>query len=534
MIGVSAISELPISALPAAFLTPGEQSVTALYASHSFVTRGTDSPAHRFIPGRIAKGLQLTRAITRGEAGTFGSLIETKFGEIELNNAGGALDSLIDDFTADGRAIRLYIGATEIDTAGRERVQAFADFELVYTARAGSWSLEHDVLRLRVRDLGIRLRDRIQIQTYSGGGGATGTAELAGRTMPLAFGHCKNVTAQLVDPLILMYQVHAGSMQEFIAVYDKAIEVTGFFGDFPTYDALAAATLVGSPVEQGYATCLATGHFRLATPPLGRVTADIRGDKDNTTGNHVTTHGSVIRMILRDYGNILSADIDHTSFNDFTANNPSAVMGLFLPAGDESTTEEVVARIALSCGAVVGQDRSGLYRIFLLDEPALAQHWSFDDRDIIRIEREEPDYSIPFKSWQVGYDVNWTVQDSGELAGGLTDARRQFVEHEFRFALTQDPAIASAHATSTGAPTRKSLFRDEDDAQAETERLIGLYARGRALYRFAVKNALFSVELGQTVRLTYPRWNLAQGKHFVVVAVHDDADAIETEILVFG
>lgn len=529
MISGAAISELPIAALPDALLT-GSESITARYASHTFATRSTDTPAHANIQGRITKGVRLAREIEIGGDGAFGSLIRTTFGAIELNNADGALDGLVDDFTADGRDVRLYIGATEILTGGRQRVQAFADFELVYTTVAGSWSLEHDSLKLRIRDLGASLRSRLQSQTYSGAGGAAGPAELAGRTMPTAFAYCKNVTAQLVDPTNFMYQVHSGSIQAITAVYDMGIEVP-FDTDYASYAALDGATI---PAGE-YATCLATGHLRLGgSGPLGNVTVDLQGDKDNISGNVVTTHANVIRMILRDYGGIPSASIDHDSFNTVTALAPTAQMGLFLPAGDQSTVEDVIARIALSNGCVVGQDRSGLYRIFRLDPPAASQHWSFNDRDIVRIDREEPGYSIPWRSWSIGYDANWTIQDAGELAGGVTTTRRLFLETERRYAFVQSPTIALAHNTSKDALPRDSLYRDQDDAEEEAERLLGLYARGRALYRFVVKNALFSVDLGQTVRLTYPRWNLANGRHFVVIAVADDADAIETELLVFG
>ena len=528
MIGVSAISELPISALPAAFLT-GQQSVTVRYASQTFATRATDSPAHTNVQGRIARGVRIQRSIQTGDGGAFGSLISTSFGEIELNNADGALDGLINDFTADGRPIRLYIGATEITAEGRERVQPFADFALVYSSVAGAWSLEHDVLKLRVRDLSVRLRIRLQSLTYSGEGDATGPAELTGRTMPTAFGRCLNVTAQLVDPTILAYQVHSGRIDSMTAVYDQGIEVP-FDVDYGSYALLAAATVPAGT----YATSLTSGHFRLGSIPTGNVTADIRGHRtEPPDDNYTDEHGGVMLVILRHYASFPDSLIDLDSFAALDVAQPES-MGLFLPAGDESTVEEVLAQIALSAGAFVGQDRSGLYRAQRLEVPALAQHWSFDDRDIVAIEREEPDYSIPWKSWSVGYQVNFTVQDAGELAGGVSSSRRLFLESERRWAIAQDPAIALAHTTSSGSPPRSSFFLAKAVAETEAERLLTLYTRGRALYRFVVKNALFSVEIGQTVRLTYPRWNLANGKHFVAVGVGYDADRVESEILVFG
>jgi hypothetical protein len=54
------------------------------------------------------------------------------------------------------------------------------------------------------------------------------------------------------------------------------------------------------------------------------------------------------------------------------------------------------------------------------------------------------------------------------------------------------------------------------------------------MYEVVVKTALFSVRIGQTVRLTYHRWNLDGGKNFLVVGVADDADRVESVLLVFG
>jgi hypothetical protein len=54
------------------------------------------------------------------------------------------------------------------------------------------------------------------------------------------------------------------------------------------------------------------------------------------------------------------------------------------------------------------------------------------------------------------------------------------------------------------------------------------------MYEVVVKTALFSVRIGQTVRLTYHRWDLDGGKNFVVVGVTDDAIRVETTLVVFG
>ena len=213
MLGHRAISERPLASLLSEQVV-AVTTVTEYFASRSFATRATDAPAHRFFPGRIIRGLRLSRRLTTAEGGQFGALIETDFGEVQLANNDGSLDHLVEQYAADGRQIRLKIGSTETGSDGIERVQPYASFVTVYTSVAGPWTFEHDVVRLRIEDLSNRLQSRLQQAVYAGTGGKEGTVDIAGRTKPTALGRCFNVTAQLVDPLILTYQLHAGAIEE--------------------------------------------------------------------------------------------------------------------------------------------------------------------------------------------------------------------------------------------------------------------------------------------------------------------------------
>lgn len=541
MLGHHALSVMPLSGISDALAVTTTET-TFRFATATFTTRPTDSPAHTSIKGALGRGFQLDRRLTTAEDGQFGSLIETSLGEIELDNSDGSLDHLVDQYAADGRQIRIKIGAREIDARGRRPVKAFNTFALVYTAIAGVWTFEHDVIRLRIDSLTNRLNRRIQQQVYAGTGGQQGTGDMAGRTLPLTFGRCRNVSPQLVDPQILTYQLHAGAIDSIEVVYDAGVAVP-FSADYPTY-----AALVASGVAPGsYASCLAEGFFRLGSIPVGQVTADLRGDIDNINGFYVGRHASISRMILRDYGGFQSSELDLTSFTTFNDQQPSEI-GLFLPSGDQSTVINILELIAFSGGAFVGQDRSGLFRIQRLDPPSAIANWFFNDRDIVHpngIEREAlpyggnralrvPSRGIPWFSWGVRYGINWTVQMASDLATGVSQSRRLFLEDEGRYAYAQSSDIALFHRSSSGAPLRQSLFLSQENAQKEADRLLALYSYGRALYRVKVKNALFSMEIGQTARILYDRWDLKGGKNFVVVAIADDADRTTTEFLAFG
>ena len=524
MLGFRALSTGPISEIRHAIVAE-TTTTTVRFASSPFTTRPTDTPANQTIQGRIGAGLRLERRLAQTDGGQFGSLLQTEFGEIQLGNSDGALDYLATRHAADGRQIRLKIGGTEFLPDGREQKKPFADFATVYIATGGVWTFEHNALRLRIVDMASRLQSRLQIETYAGTGGSNGTAEITGITRPLIFGRASNVTAQLVDPAILTYQVNTGTTQLIAQVYDAGV-VVPFSADYPTYAALAGATLPVPP--QVYASCLAEGYIRLAISPIGAVTANVRGHKDSVSGSYIETTAAVIRTILGDFGDIPTAEVDLPAFTAATSLQPGAI-GLALPAGDQSTIIEVIERLAFAAGFFIG-DRSGKFTIQRLSPPVpTTVHWAFTDRDMINIERLTMPYEVPWKSWGVGYDVNWTKQTDAELATGVTQDRRIYVKEERRYAYANSSDIALFHATSSGAPLRDSFFADAAVADAEAQRLIELYSYGRALYDAVVKNALFSVHVGQTVRLTYRRWDLSGGKDFIVVGVADDADRVRDD-----
>lgn len=757
MLGVRPLSSFPLLTLPDEFVSD-TAIVTVRYATHSFVTGATDSPANTQISGRINSGLSIARTLRRGPDGQFGSILETTFGELRLNNADGALDPLARDYYADGRAVRVKIGAKEVtaptriapqwiatgdgsssgnaavpyqltypadgivagdlfeiqvtindrgaagqlsavpagwevldesssgvlyqawlyrfatgdeagqsvdldwesgdgandcivgrihqyryvdpvspwegltspvigdlasiglptvittvpnclaryavswsdnvvtnapsgavggtwasigaivststgddaanrrggavlsnpgtisggsisatptDTpvsdvsllvgaslrglpvaGGRERVQAFSAFATVYQTVAGPWRHSHDELILKIQDLGAKLKDRKQILIYSGTGGKNGTADLAGRTRPLGFGAPSNVTLQLVDPANFIFQASSSAIFAVDAVFDRGAELTAG-QNYPTFDDLAAATVSNGT----YATCLAEGYVAVgggADP--GSVTANIRFDES-------ATHASTILRIVQDLGPLVAAEIDDGSFDAFAAAQPAEI-GIFFPAGDESTVEDAVERIAFSGGAFAGQDRSGLYRVQRIEAPAMTPQWVFDDREIVfdgdrRMARREPPYGVPWKSWGLGYDKNWTVQDSASIAAGVDAERKIYLGSESRFVYGQNAKVAVTHKTSRGV-IRQSLFLQAADAATEAARLSELYGLGRAIYEVPVKTALFSVRIGETVRLTYPRWGLNQGRNFVVIGANDDGDTFSTDLVVFG
>lgn len=409
---------------------------------------------------------------------------------------------------------------------GHEQVQAFSTFSIIYTLKAHTWTTEEDAVQLELREESERLQQNIQALRYGGSGGSDGIEEMNGRTRPMAFGECHNVIAQIIDPNILTYQVNSGPMDAITNVYDSGALFTTLHNNVGTYDTLAATSV---PVG-AYSTCRAEGYIKLGGPgALGTVTADVKG---STTGGYSDKHGGIMKRILLNFSQLDANTLDTTSFDDLDILQPAPI-GVFLPAGDESKIDEVIHRIAHSCGAIVGQD-AGRYRTFRLDPPPTTSGLTFNDREIADLKQIPLPYRIPWRQRSVGYAVNWTIQEGSQLVTSVSSTRRAFLESQYRWAIVHDQDIAQNHRTSGNAPPRQALFVDRLPAEAEAVRLLKLYAKGRTLYQVVVPSVLFKLRLGQIVTLKYPRYNLSQGRNFIVMSVSDDAATELTEFVCFG
>jgi hypothetical protein len=72
----------------------------------------------------------------------------------------------------------------------------------------------------------------------------------------------------------------------------------------------------------------------------------------------------------------------------------------------------------------------------------------------------------------------------------------------------------------------RSLIDTEADAATEAARLLPIYKRTRHQYTVDVWNKLYFYQLGDVVTLQIPRYDLTEGKNFIV-AGYDEAPVFE-------
>jgi hypothetical protein len=349
---------------------------------------------------------------------------------------------------------------------------------------------------------------------------------LSGKRKPKSWGYTDNVTPALVDPVLKLFQVHDGPVQAITAVYSRGASVT-FDQDYATAALLNAATIPGGK----YATCLATGLFRVNFVLEGDITADVQGDK--TGGVFVSTSADIVQRVV---SGVPGISIDAASFALVNALQPAPI-GLYLDTSSNVQVADVVADIMGPIGGYGGTRRdSQTFEVVLFRAPTGIPSAPYSEIEIIDIKREPLPSGInpqPYR-YRVAWGRNNTVQT--DLAGSIImSSRVAFLSEEYRLAEVSDASIKIDHPLAQDPPIVQGLFRDEAAAIAQATLLLNLYGLSNyALYRIVLKSKPFVHRIGDLIRVTYPRWDLVAGRLLRIVSVSEKIESNEVEIVGFG
>jgi hypothetical protein len=485
-------------------------------ATTEFTTQSTDTLASQPFFGTLAQPISFVRTLLGGtNLGTF----TAGTGELDLTNTDGQYDFLIQGLAIDGRNISVKIGRPS---------DPYNNFYTVFSGTASDWSVEEDLVKIFLIDNSYRLGVTLQPNLYGGTGGSDGGTDLFGKRKPRAFGYVNNVSPPCVVPASLIYQVHDGSVSAITAVYDRGSVLT-FSADYATYALLAAATIAAGH----YGTCLAQGYFRLNTAPTGTITADVSGD--NTGGVFASTSTDIVRRIVSTTGTVGDpSGLYLPSFISVLAAQPAPI-GYWVAPDSTNTIADALANIMGAIGGWAGFRRSGLLDVGIVYGPSgRIPNAMFDRTDIFEISRDPLPTSLsppPYRQ-RCAYQHNWTVQT--DIAGSVGATRTSFLAQADRYSESVNTNVLLNHPFAIDQTPVASYFLNQSDAQAESDRLLALFSKNAALYRFKVGYQPFALDLGDVVNVTYPRWDLTVGKNLQVLEFTEDAQAGTIEMVGYG
>ena len=488
--------------------------VTLRYADSDWIGRPTDADKPNvYYEGRVSVPLVLERAMPLEPE--IERRVQRQYGFLEIANGDGALDSIVKNYAVDARAVTVRFGA---------RGAAYNEFGVIAAALAMGWDGDDLAIRLGLRDRAYQLDTPLQSNLYAGSGGAEGTAEIAGKPKPIAYGPCRNVTAVLIDPGNKIYQVSDGPILAVDAVYERGAEITASGSDYADYAALAASGVAAG----NFATSLAAGMFKLGSSPSGLITADIRGD---ATGGYVDTIDQVALRILQGRAGLSASEIAFSSFSGLAS--VSGPMALFVAHNETPSTSQVMSALAGSVGGWWGAGRDGRIGAGKLTPPEAASPTLYlTQYEILSLKPEAK--PLPRYRQRVAWQRNWTQQRGEDLAGSVTAARRQFLTETDRVVTAADASVLNRHPQAFDAPVLPGLFDAAADGQQIADDLLALFGPDRAIYSVAVKRLGYTTELQTTTRIVWPRYGLGNGQNFAVIGIREDADRDETILRLWG
>lgn len=502
MLGFHAMATAPITRMAVTYTTSFVEQV--IYAATEAFTTRPDDPdlPNQHFEARFRRALVFERSILGPDG--IGGPASIGFGDIELENSDGALDSIVSNHAIDGRALTIKVGDPEGGFA-------FGEFGTIFDGTAAGWDLTETGVNIELRDWTRLLEMPIARNYYGGTGGTDGTADLAGKPIPQAWGRCLNVPGTIVDPLASLVQFNDGALQAIDAVYDSGVLLpdTGVF----------------------YTRNLAAFTITMLVAMAGQITADVRGRKIG--GVYVDRTADIVKSIVKSNLGWTDDDLALASFDEVNAVQPAEV-GYFV--NDDVTAKSVIDELMLGIGGFRSFTRSGLLEIGVFTMPTGEADAIFSEIEIQGdLQRVPPPKSFYPPAWRqrVGYQRNWAVQTSG-VASGVDAERLAFLAQQYRYASAHDNGVKASFLLAQDADPRMSFFANKIDAEAESLRLLTLFSVPRALYRGTVKTQPFTLEIGAEIELHYPRWDLKFGKATRAVTIRDDAQNNQVELTVFA
>ena len=498
---------------------------TLRFATQSYTTGPSDTPANTFYDGRIQQPANISRTCF-SDAKTTGRT-QIGYGDMVLVNNDGALDGLL-AYSFAGRAITIKLGVVAPNS---NRVPTWVT---VIKGTMEQAELSWQKVTIRVRDRQQDVAKPLQQVRYAGSNtlpnGLEGVAgDLKGKPKPQVFGRVFNVAPPQVNTDRRIYQVHAGSvLSALVAAYDRGAPLTAG----AAYTSQSDMETNAPPAGQYRVWNDATGCFvRLGSAPTGTVTVDaVQGAAVATR-----TVGQLYSQILQAAG-ISPSDINSADITALDAAAPCEA-GVYAPYDQDITPLELLDTLCASVGAWYGCDASGAFRIGQIAVPTGAAVGTITATDILKIERvssRDPGVGIPAWKVKIGYQRIYSVQN--DLTAAVTDARKAYLAEEYRRVESSDASVKTANLTSPELEFL-TVLASASDAAAEADRRLAIYKVRRDMYQLTIRvDAVLAaaLDIGKIVTLQVARFGMSAGKNFLIIGIRTNMRGYQFDLTLWG
>jgi hypothetical protein len=489
-------------------------------ATQEFATRDTDSLPNTSFYGDLEKPLRHHRSIIDGSR--IGGM-SSGYGEIVINNAGGAYDAYAN--TLDGAHVIVRMGQSGA---------SFDSFVTLYDGLVdGAATISEEEMILHVFDDNKRLEIPAQPNVYGGTGGIDGDANVKGKRKPISLGVPINVSAPLIDATNLVYQYHdgngytgAGSL--VYEVRDRGVSLTAnSTPDYASYAALVAATITPGR----YAGCAALGIIRLGAKPDGLVTVTAQGAVSNglvagggVAGTQFNDTARCVHYLLT----ISTANIvvDVGSVISVTAAQ-AAIISYWIGPDDQKTLRQAIDDLMNGILGWAGFRRDRTFDMGLVALPTSSYAAEYTSMDFYSLRQlplpsgmSPPPYRI-----RAAYGRNWTQQsdiDATILVGFATALKDPYsIATSTNSVLSA--AIQAAHPQAQDIDVWPTYFQLSADAVAFCNAVLTLFGGDtRILCETVLPADAYALNLGSSILVTDDRYGLSGGKAGAIMSIDDD------------
>ena len=114
-----------------------------------------------------------------------------------------------------------------------------------------------------------------------------------------------------------------------------------------------------------------------------------------------------------------------------------------------------------------------------------------------------------------------------------TPERIAKITQKSRIAAVEDVAIKTS-STAARDMVIVSLLIDGTAADNETLRQFNLLKKSRDVFEISCAGLPFNFKIGQTINLRYPRFNLENGKEFIIIGIEENFSEKITNLKIWG
>lgn len=313
-------------------------------------------------------------------------------------------------------------------------------------------------------------------------------------------------------------------------VYVVTISVTYFAGTSMDIYTSNGAGVYSSRLHQ-IDTYKRTGtHSFLITPTAGQTHLHLRMNAGTT--NEVEMESLIVypasaisnisdfaqELLVARGGLTAATDIDMASLTTIDTETGYSY-GYFTPRG--GSIKDVLRMLTDSiCGWVI-PNYDGKLTFGRLKEPSVTSVLTLT-RGLVQDDITCVLDRAPNLSTTIGAQKNWSRHSDNELAGSVTAATKELLKAEMRYKKARTGVVDSTYIHADAAEVRQTLFSVAANAEYEAHRIAGLYFKPRYFYEVSAiidLSTVLELNLGDTITLTYPRFDLAAGKRLLVVGV---------------